>query len=74
MDARYELNRREEAYRFYIADTLYYQAQNKALSLKYSEVLDSIEMPEQSMPVDGDEIAIEIMTKYGLRFNENDTI
>lgn len=70
MDARYEIYRREETYRFYIADTLYYQAQNKALNLKYGELLKQIEQPVVEQPVNGDEIAIEIMTKYGLRFEE----
>lgn len=70
MDARYEIYRREETYRFYIADTLYYQAQNKALTLRYAEVLKQMETPVDTTPVNGDEIAIEIMTKYGLRFEE----
>lgn len=70
MDARYEIYRREETYRFYVADTLYYQAQNKALTLRYAEVLKQMETPVDTTPVNGDEIAIEIMTKYGLRFEE----
>lgn len=74
MDARYEIYRREEAYRFYVADSLFYQGQGKALGLKYGELLDKLEHPLMSQPVDGDEIVIDIMTKYGLRFEDNDTI
>ncbi len=69
MDARYTDYIREETYRFYIADSLFYQARGKALTLRYEEVLDRLYKPQEPEPT-GDEIVADIMTKYGLRFKD----
>ena len=73
MDARYTEYVRDETYRYYIADSLYYQARGKALTLRYDELLKRIYEPQEPEP-SGDEIVQDIMTKYGLRFKDNDTI
>ena len=69
MDARYTDYIRDETYRFYIADSLFYQARGKALTLRYSELLDSLNKPIEPEPT-GDEIVADIMTKHGLRFKD----
>lgn len=74
MDARYEIYRREEAYRFYIADTLYYHGQNMALTMKYGDLLNVLNKPIDNKPVNGDEIVQDIMSRHGLRFKDDDSI
>ena len=74
MDARYTEYIREETYRLYITDSLFYQARGKAFTLRYEELLDRIYNKPQEPEPTGDEIVQDIMTKYGLRFKENDTI
>ena len=41
--------------------------------MRYAELLDRIEKPVIE-PVDGDEIVDNIMSKYGLRFRDDDTV
>lgn len=74
MDARYEIYSREEAYRYYVTDMLYYHGQNMTLTVKYGDILERLNKPIDNKPVDGDEIVRDIMLRHGLRFKEDDTI
>lgn len=60
---------REEAFRFYVADELYFMGQNKSWNIDYADFLDKLEKPIEPMP-DGDAIVEEIMAKYELRFKD----
>lgn len=53
------------AYRFYITDILYYQAQNKTLGIRFADYLDSLEHPKPIKT--GDEIAMDIIQGAGLK-------
>lgn len=63
--ARYEAYKRDYIFKVYVADSMYYQAQNKCLNIRYAELIDT-------KPVDtrtGDEIAEDVIARLGLRFN-----
>ena len=52
----------EEAYRVYVTDTLYYQAENKKLSVRYYDLI----RPKRSDNRSADEIIKETIVKAGL--------
>ena len=54
------------AYAIYMSDTLYYQNQQKGLSMRYFDLIHKDNTPDES----GDEILSEVMAKAGLRFKE----
>lgn len=54
------LKRRDEAWKMYIADSLYYQGRNKVLTVRYADLFKSKD--ERS----GDEIAAEVIRAAGL--------
>lgn len=59
----YKLYQEEVAYRVYVADSLYYQAENKQLTKRYMDII-------RPKPVDtrtGDEIALDVITRLGLK-------
>jgi len=60
---------REEAYRFYVADALYFKGQNKTWNISYEDFLDRLSKPPEPQP-DGEEIVEEIMAKHNLRFKD----
>ena len=51
-----------EAYRNYIADALWVIPQNKAISKRYSELMNGLVVEQKS----GDEIAAEVIKNAGL--------
>ena len=52
----------EEAYRVYVTDTLYYQAENKKLSVRYYDLIRPKRIDSRS----ADEIIKETIVKAGL--------
>ena len=63
--SKYKMYEEELAYRVYIADSLFYSADNKKLVKRYSDVI-------RPAPVDnrtGDEIALDVINRLGLRVN-----
>ena len=52
----------ETAWRVYVTDSLFYQAQGKRLMGRY---LDALQHKEQEVP-DGDEIAADVIRRAGL--------
>lgn len=54
------------AYAIYMSDTLYYQNQQKGLSMRFFDLVNQSKEPDES----GDEILSEVMAKAGLRFKE----
>lgn len=54
------------AYKIYISDTLYHQAQNQRLTVRFIDILDQKPIDNRS----GDEIALDVIQKAGLRFKE----
>lgn len=63
VEARIEEFNRDEAYRIFVTTSLQLAPQQKYLTKGYSELLERKE--EKS----GDEIAVEIMQKAGLKFS-----
>jgi hypothetical protein len=53
------------AYRIYVTDSLFYQAQNQHLTARYVDLLNK-KVDNRS----GDEIVLDVMSKAGLRFKE----
>lgn len=64
-----EAKRKEEqetfAYRIYLSDSLYYQAQNQRLSQRYIEIIKPKTVDTRS----GDEIALDVISRLGLKVN-----
>lgn len=56
---------RDKAYRFYVTDSLSYAAQNKFISQRYADIIKPQKVDNRS----GDEIAEDIISSLGLRFN-----
>ena len=54
------------AYKIYISDTLYHQAQNQRLNVRYLDLLDT--KPKDNRT--SDEIILDVMKTAGLRFKE----
>ena len=59
-------NNREEAYRIYVTKSLQLIPQNKMLSVSYTDLLK----PQVRETKNGDEIAIDIISRFGLKFKE----
>ena len=53
------------AYRIYVTDMLFYQAQNQRLTSRYIDILH-----KKVDHRDGDEVALDIITRAGLRIKE----
>lgn len=53
----------EMAYRVYVTDCLFYQGQNQRLTSRFVDLLN-----RKVDDRDGDEIAIDVIDKLGLRF------
>ena len=52
------------AYRIYLTDSLFYQAQNQRLTTRYADLLKPVEVDDR----DEDEIILDVMKNAGLRF------
>lgn len=65
VEARVEQNYRDEAYRIYITDSLQNIPQDKYLSKRYYDIMHPINDDRS-----GDEIAADVITKIGLKFDE----
>lgn len=50
-------------YRLYVTDSLYYQAENKHLSVRYKDIIQPKKIDTRS----GDEIALEVINRLGLK-------
>lgn len=61
---RYKALKREEAYRFYVTDSLSYAPQGKYISQRFADMLK----PRKIDNRDGDTIAAEVIQSLGLRF------
>lgn len=65
--ARFKEYQRELAYRVYISDSLFYYGQQKQLTKRWSDIAYPKPVDKRS----GDEIALEVIKKAGLRFGES---
>ena len=68
MEARLATESREDAYRFYISDALYFNGQNKCWTVRFADLLNGTWKPPE--PVDGDKLAEEVIRKAGLTMVE----
>ena len=66
INAKWKEAQRLEIYRIYVSDTLYYQGQNKVLNVRYFDLLN----PPKEETRSGDEIALEVINRIGLKINE----
>lgn len=64
--ARFEKEQREEAYRIYITDSIYFYARKQALDYRYSELFVKKNIDNRT----GDEVASDIINRIGLRFKD----
>lgn len=62
--ARYDTERREDTYRYYLTDCLYYEGQGRYLTARYADIVSGRYVPPKEMS--GDEIAAEVIAKGGL--------
>lgn len=63
VEARYEQEYRDMAYRFYVTNSLQNIPQNKYCSVPFGEILNPKPRDDRS----GDEIAMDIINKAGLK-------
>lgn len=61
---RYKREKREEAYRFYVTDSLSYGPQNKYITQRYADLIK----PKATDNRSGDEIAADVIRTLGLKF------
>ena len=61
---RYKKEKREEAYRFYVTDSLSYAPQNKYITQRFADLIK----PKKIDTRDGDTIAADVIKALGLRF------
>ena len=61
--SKYKLYQEDMAYRIYITDSLYYEAQGKALTQRYIDIIH----PAPVDPRSGDEIAMDVIGRLGLQ-------
>lgn len=59
--SRYNEKKRDDAYRYYITDSIFYYAQNKALKSRFYDLLN-MKIDNRS----GDEIAADVISRAGL--------
>lgn len=64
VNARYEQEYRDMAYRFYITNSLQNIPQNKYCTTSFSEIIKPKKVDQRS----GDEIALDVIKKAGLSF------
>lgn len=62
--SRYKAYQKEMAYRIYITDSLFYLGQMKSLNVRYYDLVN----PRPKETRTGDEIALDVIEKAGLRF------
>ena len=65
VEARIDEYQREEAYRIYVTRSLQLAPRGESLVTSYDEILN----PKKQDTRTGDEIAIDIISRAGLRFN-----
>ena len=56
----------EKAYRLYIADSLFYNGKQQTLTIRYCDIIDKSKPDSRT----GDEIALEIIQKHGLKVKQ----
>ena len=66
--ARLETERREDTYRYYLTDSLFFSGQQKRITIRYADILNGKHTPPKEM--DGDKIAAEVIAKAGLVVKE----
>ncbi len=64
VDARFEAFRREDLYRMYSTDTMYYQGEQKRLTVRYTDIVNGT-LPEKDERT-GDEIAEDFIARFGI--------
>lgn len=64
MTARIKEAHKEQTFRTYISDTLYYHERHMALTVKYGELLNNGSKADNRS---GDEIAEDVITRLGLK-------
>ena len=64
--ARYKDYMRDRAYRIYVSDSLNLAPQNKYRTDRYADIFQVVNKDTRS----GDEIASDVISRLGLRFNE----
>lgn len=57
------------AYRIYVSDSLFYMADNKRLTSRYYDLIHT-----QKETLSGDEIALDVIKRLGLKVKENECI
>lgn len=63
--SRYKYEQHDLAYKTYITDSLFYQAQNQRLTTRYYDIINK-KVDDRT----GDEIAMDVILSAGLRFKE----
>jgi len=66
VEARIDKYQREEAYRIYTTRSLQLAPQNKYIKSSFSDIINKKNIDNKS----GDEIALDIFSKAGLKFEE----
>ena len=66
--ARLDTERREDTYRYYLTDSLYFNGENKHLTVRYIDIVNGKWTPPKEM--DGDKIAADVIAKAGLVVKE----
>lgn len=67
MTARYNAEIEEKNWRIYLADSVYLQANGEMFKERYSELIDT---QRQKDDRNGNEVARDIMQKFGLTFKQ----
>ena len=63
--ARYNQKQRDEAYRIYVTDSLYYMKRNEVLGIRFFDLIDKKKVIDNRS---GDEIALDIISRAGLQY------
>lgn len=61
--SKYNQYKTDQAYRIYITDSLYANGQGKALTARYYDLIH----PKEIDPRSGDEIALDVINRLGLK-------
>lgn len=67
VESRYEEYQRDLAYRIYVTDSLYLDAQNKMMNMRYAEIIGLKKTKVDTRS--GDEIAEDVIKRAGLEVN-----
>ena len=62
--------RTREAYRIYVTDMLFYQAQDMRLTARYEDLI----RPKRTDTRTGDEIALDVITRLGLKVGNDESM